>query len=97
MVCRAHHGRDHDEGRRATSLRRAGRADTGLEIDEISIQIFDTTAIVRGRTRATAGGDAPAEVTLRFTDVFIRRDGQWQVVACHATRIGSSVAPGASH
>ena len=61
---------------------------TGLEIDEISIQIFETTAIVRGRTRATAGGGAPADVTLWFTDVFIRRDGQCRVVASRATRIG---------
>jgi hypothetical protein len=26
-------------------------------------------------------------VTLRFTDVFVRRDGRWMVVASHATRL----------
>ena len=28
-------------------------------------------------------------LTLRFTDVFVRRRGQWLVVASHATRVGS--------
>jgi hypothetical protein len=42
---------------------------------------------VTGRTRATTAGEKPETVTLRFTDVFIRRNGRWQVVASHATRI----------
>jgi hypothetical protein len=45
--------------------------------------------VVTGRTSAKVGGTTPATITLRFTDVFIRRAGKWQVVASHATRLGS--------
>ena len=60
-----------------------------LEVDEISVRVFGDAAVVRGRTRVATGGGRPDRVTLRFTDVFIRRSGQWQVVASHATRLGS--------
>ena len=60
-----------------------------LEVDDISIRVYGDTAVVRGRTRVAVGGAAPEQVILRFTDVFIRRSSEWQVVASHATRIGS--------
>ena len=28
-----------------------------------------------------------AEVTLRYTDVWVRRDGRWQCVSAHSTRV----------
>ncbi len=60
-----------------------------LEIDDISVRSYGDTAVVRGRTRVITGGTSPGQVTLRFTDVFVRRAGRWQVVASHATRLGS--------
>jgi Domain of unknown function (DUF4440) len=58
-------------------------------IDNVSVRVFENAAVVTGRTTATSGGGKPVTVTLRFTDVFIRRAGRWQVVASHATRLGS--------
>jgi hypothetical protein len=58
-----------------------------LASDELSIRSFGDAAVVTGRTSATTGGDKRETITLRFTDVFIRREGRWQVVASHATRI----------
>jgi hypothetical protein len=60
-----------------------------FEVDEISVRSFGDAAVVTGRTRVVTGGAAPGQVTLRFTDVFVRQAGQWQVVASHATRLGS--------
>ena len=60
-----------------------------LASDELSVRSFGDAAVVTGRTSATAGGDTRETITLRFTDVFIRREGRWQVVASHATRIVS--------
>jgi hypothetical protein len=59
-------------------------------IDEVDVNLVGNTAVVRGRTsvRATFNG-APVSATIRFTDVFIKRAEQWQVVASHA----SSLAP----
>ena len=60
-----------------------------FEIDDISVRVFGDAAVVTGRSRVATGGASPGQITLRFTDVFIRRDGRWRVVASHATRMGS--------
>lgn len=59
------------------------------KLDDLSVRVFGDAAVVTGRTTATTGGAKPATLTLRFTDVFIRRAGRWQVVASQATRLGS--------
>jgi ketosteroid isomerase-like protein len=58
-----------------------------LTLDDLSVRLFGDAAVVTGRTTVTSGA-GPA-LTLRFTDVFVRREGRWQVVASHATRVGS--------
>lgn len=58
-------------------------------IDDVSVRVFGEAAVVTGRTTVKAGGRTPMTVTLRFTDVFIRRSGRWLAVASHATTIGS--------
>jgi ketosteroid isomerase-like protein len=58
-----------------------------LSTDDLSIRSYGDTAIATGRTTATTGGEPSQTVRLRFTDVFVRRDGKWLVVASQATRI----------
>jgi hypothetical protein len=58
-------------------------------VDELSVRPFGDAAVVTGRTIVTLGGTSPETVKLRFTDVFIRREGRWQIVASHATRLPS--------
>jgi ketosteroid isomerase-like protein len=56
---------------------------------EMTFQFFGTTAVVRGRTLisgvARSNGRA-FEVDVLFTDVLVRRDGKWQMVAGHVVR-----------
>ena len=57
-----------------------------MRIDEISVRPFGDWAIVTGRTHAAGEYQGEvAEVTLRFTDVFARRDGSWKIVCSQAT------------
>ena len=56
-------------------------------IDQLAVRLYGDTAIVTGRTTAVAGGATPRSVRLRFTDVFVRRNGRWLVVASHATGV----------
>jgi hypothetical protein len=57
-------------------------------VDDVTVQLFGTTAIVRGRT--TASGMLNGQhfnARIRFTDVFIKRDGRWQAIVSHASSI----------
>jgi ketosteroid isomerase-like protein len=60
-----------------------------FQVDNLAIRTFGEAAVVTGRTTVTTGGTTPATISLRFTDVFIRRGDRWLVVASHATRLGS--------
>ena len=54
--------------------------------DEIDPEVYGNTAVVVSRYRQTARvGDRDASGDLRVTDVWIRRDGRWQIVRRHAT------------
>jgi hypothetical protein len=55
-----------------------------LASDNLVVRAFGDAAVVTGRTTASAGGQT---VVLRFTDVFVRREGKWLAVASQATRI----------
>jgi Domain of unknown function (DUF4440) len=58
-----------------------------MVIDDVTVGMFGTTAVVRGRTAATGTDKNLAfDVRMRFTDVFLKRNGEWQAVASHASR-----------
>ena len=57
-----------------------------MRIDDIGVRPFGDWAGVTGRTQAVGEYQGEvAEVTLRFTDVFVNRNGRWQVVASQTT------------
>ena len=48
--------------------------------------VYGNTAVVVSRYRQTAKlGNRDASGELRITDVWVRRDGRWQIVRRHAT------------
>lgn len=56
------------------------------ETSETKFRVYDATAIVTGRlrrTRVIAGGTVDDD--WRFTKVYLRRAGRWQVVSFHAS------------
>jgi uncharacterized protein (TIGR02246 family) len=55
-------------------------------IDDLRIRTFGEVAVVTGRTTVTGTHQGNrTTVRLRFTDVCVRRDDDWQVVASQAT------------
>src|SRR5919197_3016024 len=57
-----------------------------IVIDDVGVNVFGDTAVVRGRTKVSGTFDgAPVSACIRFTDVFIKRNGRWQAVASHAS------------
>ena len=60
------------------------------DVDDMRVLLYGDTAVVTGRvtTRQTVKGEERTGRS-RFTDVFVRRDGRWQIVAGHSSRIKS--------
>jgi ketosteroid isomerase-like protein len=59
---------------------------TSLLIDDVRVRVFGDAAVVTGRTHGRGEyGKVPYDVVIRFTDVFVRREGRWQAVASHAS------------
>lgn len=57
-------------------------------IDDIKVRELGDVALVTGRTTVTGRYKGErSSVVLRFTDVFVKREGRWQVVASQATAV----------
>lgn len=56
--------------------------------DELSVRIFGDTAIVTGVQKRKFYKDIKpgGEDSLRFTDIYVRQQGQWKIVAAQFTR-----------
>jgi ketosteroid isomerase-like protein len=69
--------------------RKTGGVDyEALIADEINVRLDGDTAVVTGRTTAKGKDQQGAlEGQRRWTRVFLRRDGRWQLVAYHGTPI----------
>jgi hypothetical protein len=54
----------------------------------VQARVFGDAAVVTGRTHGVGEfAGTGYDVTIRFTDMFVRRDGHWQAVASHASVI----------
>ena len=66
-------------------------------IIDMSVRIFGTTAIVSGRSTETSMIEGKRATGIyNFTDVFLKRNGRWQIVATQTARpipYGASVMP----
>lgn len=60
------------------------------DVDEMNVLLYEKSAVVTGRvtTRNQFKGTEVSSQT-RFTDVFVFREGRWQIVAGHSSRIRS--------
>ena len=59
-----------------------------IEPSDIRVRVYGDTAIVTGvaKISVTANGK-PLNNSLRYTDVWVRRNNQWQMVAWQSTRL----------
>ena len=57
-------------------------------VDEMKVYVYGKTAVVFGLTTTVSRGkDREITNKSRFTDTFVKRDGRWQLVAGHSSRI----------
>jgi hypothetical protein len=65
------------------------KSDGAYDVDEAEVRLYGNTAVVTGRV-TTSHKNKEDKVVVRhsrFTDVFVWRDGRWQLVAGHSSRI----------
>lgn len=60
-----------------------------IENDEVLVRVFDDAAVVTGRstTKRTGQGGEILSRQVRFTRVYAKTDGRWQVVSAHNTTL----------
>jgi ketosteroid isomerase-like protein len=57
-------------------------------LDEFVVKIYGDTAVVWFTQHLVGPKQGkPLELTFRYTDVWVLRDGRWQCVASHATKV----------
>ena len=59
-----------------------------IEPNDIKVRIFGDTAVVTGGAGMhVVSNGADANIKIRYTDVHVKRNGAWQMVAWEATRV----------
>lgn len=82
---------DGSRGDRRKELALAAAFDQQVEIavqDDFAVRVYRDTAIVRFTLNLVGIRDGRrAPLTLNYTDVWVNRDGRWQCVSTHSTRV----------
>ena len=60
-----------------------------LQLDSVTVRVYGDAAVAQASVtlRARSGGQPVTRV--RNTDVFVWRDGRWQIVASHVSRVAA--------
>ena len=59
-----------------------------LKVDDVKARVFGDAAVVTGLTHGVGEFEGfNYDVFIRFTDMFVRREGRWQAVASHASLV----------
>ena len=54
---------------------------------EVTVRVYGDTAVINGEAHMTVDANGQGiDNTLRFTDVWVKRDGRWQMVAWQSVR-----------
>ena len=61
---------------------------TTIEPNDMTVRVFGDVAVVTGGAAMhVVNQGVPADIKIRYTDVHVRRNGAWQMVAWEATRL----------
>lgn len=60
-----------------------------LDLSDMNVRVEGNTGVVTGvnRVRGRNAQGAAVDQRYRFTDVFVKQDGQWKILTSHSTRI----------
>lgn len=77
------------------NLKKAGPGESSMTFstEETKVRLFGDTAILNGIVVMKGNNSTQRS---RYTDVYVKRNGQWQVVASHLSQIPAPAAPASS-
>ena len=58
-----------------------------ITLEKVKVRPYGDTAVMTGLQHVKIRGSAPDTFGSRFTSVFVKRDGRWQQVAYHSTKV----------
>jgi ketosteroid isomerase-like protein len=57
-------------------------------VEDFSVRLYGDVALLSGRTRMTGrSGESPFQTHYRYIDIYVRRDGRWQVCSVQISKI----------
>ena len=81
-------GREQDKKDYLQELSSRSRSNQAIENEDVSIRHYGGTAVVTGTSvQAGTSNGLPWSGRFRYTRVWILREGRWQMVASHSSRI----------
>ncbi len=61
---------------------------TSVANEDVGLKIFGEVAVVTGLTKMVfVVAEKPSQMAMRYTAVFVKRDGRWQIVALQTARV----------
>ncbi len=76
---------------RAQNIEEVRQGDPAYDIFhnmDMSARVYGSAAVVQGVTHVKGkSGGKTFEIKLRFTDTLVKRDGRWQLVVSHVSRL----------
>jgi len=60
---------------------------TGFDLDDVVVRVFGHVGILTGRLTLQGSAKGFKAGARRFTDIFVRRDGRWQLINCQTTLV----------
>jgi hypothetical protein len=68
---------------------------TSVRLDSLNVRIYGDVAVLQGITDNTGTmGGVPFSGRIRYTRVFVRRDGRWQAITMQHTPMAAPASPG---
>jgi hypothetical protein len=59
-----------------------------IEPADLQVRVYGTTAVITGTAKVSVVSKGePKDIALRFTDVWVNRAGEWQMVAWQSTKL----------
>ncbi|WP_128543014.1 nuclear transport factor 2 family protein [Larkinella soli] len=86
------HSNGHQDGKQSyiQSLREGKQSYEDVNVQEQKVRVYGNTAVVSGicQVRATNNGET-INTRLRYTDVYVKKGRQWQMVAWQSLRLAN--------